>query len=179
MGFLDQPLSLISIAPNRSFGGVNAYVTITESSNDTTTITKQPVQQGAAISDHKYNEPTTFSTSILFKNNLLSASLTKIYQNLLALQSTSVPFDVITPKRIYHNMLISTLAVTTDRNTENVLAVNVSFQEVIIVNVTTTQVPRTKQKNPGSNGATQNAGKKSAALSLVQGVGALFGAGGQ
>jgi hypothetical protein len=178
MGFLDQPLSLISIAPNRSFGGITAYVTVSESTTDTTTITKQPVQQGAPITDHAYDEPTIFSTTILFKNNLFT-SLTKIYQNLLTLKSSRVPFDIITPKRIYHNMLIATISQTTDRNTENCLAINISFQETIIVNVTTTQVPRTKQKNPGSNGATQSAGKKSAALSLVQGVGALFGAGGK
>lgn len=185
MGFLDQPLSLISIAPNRSFGGITAYVTVSENTNDTLTVTKQPVQQGASITDHAYKEPTSFSTSILFKNNsilsgissLTNNGLAKMYQDLLDLQSSRVPFDVITPKRVYHNMLLTVLTQQTDRNTENCLSINASFQEVILVSVATTSVPRLKQKNPGSTGATQNAGKKSALVSLTQGVGALFGAG--
>jgi hypothetical protein len=41
------------------------------------------------------------------------------YQELLDLQNSRVPFDVVTGKRIY-NMLIRALEVTTDRTSENV-----------------------------------------------------------
>lgn len=133
------------------------------------TITKQPVQQGASITDHAYKEPTAFVTSILFRDNLAS-SLSEIYADLLELQSAREPLEIVTPKRIYKNMLISVLSQTTDKNTENCLAINISFQEVIIVKVTTVQVPRTKQRNPGSTGATENAGRKSA-LSILFGGG--------
>lgn len=173
MSFLSQPLQDILIPAGRKIGNIVATVTVNENTNDTLTITKQPVQQGASITDHAYKEPTTFSTTIYFADNLFT-SLSKTYQNLLDLQSSRVPFDIVTPKRIYRNMLIGTLGMTTDKTSENCLAIQASFQEVIIVNVSTTQVPRIRQKNPGITAATENAGKKSALLSLKEGVGGFF-----
>lgn len=174
MSFLSQPITLQSLfGQNRMIGPITVQVVLTESTNDTLTITKQPVQQGASITDHAYKEPTTFSTTILFKDNI-TQSLSKIYQTLIDLQNSRAPFDIITPKRIYHNMLISALAQTTDKNTENCLSISLACQEVIIVSVVTTQVPRSLQKNPGTTGATQTAGKKSALLSLKEGIGGLI-----
>ncbi len=158
----------------RSIGDIKANVIINESTNDTLTITKQPVQQGASITDHAYKEPTVFSTTILFQDNL-TKSLSKIYQDLQDLQNSRIPFSIVTPKRIYNNMLMSSLGMTTDKNTENSLSISVSFQEIILVSVSTTQVPRIKQKNPGGTGKTENVGKKSALLTARQGIGALLG----
>jgi hypothetical protein len=111
--------------------------------------------------------------SLLFSDNL-TLSLSKVYQNLQDLQKSRVPFDIITPKRIYRNMMMNVLGQTTDKATENCLAITATFQEVIIVQVTTTQVPRSKQKRPGSTGATEKAGKKSALASLKEGIGSLL-----
>jgi hypothetical protein len=169
MSFLSEPITIQSLfGKNRMIGPITVQVVTTENTNDTLTVTRQPVQQGASIADHAYKEPTAFSTAILFKDNL-TTSLSKIYQNLLDLQNSRVPFDIITPKRIYHNMLMTVLAQTTDKTTENCLSINASFQEVIIVKVTTVQVNRSNLKNPGSNGATQNAGRKQSALSTLFG----------
>lgn len=172
MSFLSTPISLFP-TKKRQFGTITVDVVQDESTNDTLTITKQPVQQGASITDHAYKEPTAFSATIYFRDNI-TKSLSKIYQDLLDLQNSRVPFDIVTPKRIYRNMLISTLGQTTDRATENCLKIVISCQEVIIVPVTTTQVPRSKQKNPGKTGATQNAGKKSALATAAQAIQGLF-----
>lgn len=161
MSFMDSPFSLFAIRPTRRIGEIVANVVVDESTNDTLTITKQPVQQGASITDHAYKEPTTFNTTIFFKDNP-AKSLSKVYQDLLDLQNSREPFDIVTPKRIYRNMLISALGMTTDKSTENVLKINASFQEIILVSVTTTTVPRRKQKIPGGTAKTTNAGKKSA-----------------
>lgn len=173
MSFLSVPISLFPTKPVRKIGDITLFVTINESANDTLTITKQPVQQGASITDHAYKEPTVFSATILFQDNLLK-SLSKVYQDLLDLQSSRVPFSIVTPKRIYNNMLISSLGQTTEKGTENCLSVTMTCQEVIIVKVTTTQVPRSKQKNAGATGKTENVGKKSALLTAKEGIGALF-----
>lgn len=171
MSILSQPITIQSLlSKNRSFGPITVQVVINESASDVLTITKQPVQQGATITDHAYKEPTTLSMQLLFRDNLFT-SLSKIYQELLDLQIERAPFDVITPKRVYSSMLISSLSQTTDKNTENCLSVSISFQEIILVSVATTTVPRARQRNPGATGATQPAGKKSALLSLAQGVG--------
>lgn len=174
MSFLDQPIQQIFIRSQRRVGEIEINVVINESTSDKLQITQQPVQQGASISDHAFKEPTTFTMSAYFKDNI-GTSLAEIYADLLLLQATRVPFDVVTPKRIYRSMLISALSQTTDKNTENTLAILFTFQEVIIVNVSTTQVPRSKQKNAATTGKTENAGKKSALLTIKEGVGGLLG----
>lgn len=161
MGFLSEPISLFAVRPTRKIGSINVNVVVEESTNDTLTITKQPVQQGASITDHAYKEPTVFSSTIYFKDNP-AKTLSKIYQDLLDLQSGRIPFDIVTPKRIYRNMLIASLGQTTDKATENCLKINLVCQEVILVSVATTSVARSKQRSPGTTGATQNVGKKSA-----------------
>lgn len=116
-----------------------------------------------------------------------SQSLSDIYQKLLALQQPQVPtaqplpasfvgppppalpptiqpFTVVTPKRTYYNMLLAVLGLTTDKRTESVLAINCTFQEVIIVPVVTTTVPKSQLANPGSNAGTQNVGQKQSFL---------------
>lgn len=175
MSFLSQPISLQSLfGKNRKIGEITVNVVINENTNDTLTITKQPVQQGASITDHSYKEPTTFSTAIYMSDNL-TTSLSEVYQSLLDLQNSREPFDVVTPKRVYKSMLMSALSMTTDKNTENILAINASFQEVIIVSISTTTVPRIQQKNAAVTGKTENAGKKSALASLSDGIKSLFG----
>ena len=160
MGFLDAPLSLFAVRPTRTFGGISAQVVVEENTSDVLTITKQPVQQGASITDHSYKEPTVFSCTMYFKDNP-AKSLSKIYQELIDLQNSREPFDIITPKRVYKKMLIATLSQTTDKLTENCLKISLSCQEVIIVSVGTTTVPRQKQKSPKVTAKTENVGKKS------------------
>ncbi len=166
MSFLSQPAQFFSIGPSRSFGATNklapisGYVILTESATDALEITQQPVQQGASISDHVFKKPVTFSMQMLFSDNA-QFSLEQIYKNLLALQSSFIPFDCITPKRTYTNMLLSALGQTTDKKTENCLAITASFQEVIIVPIATANVPASQLKSPEKNAGTQKVGNKS------------------
>lgn len=185
MSFLSQPLQNILLKPKRMIDTIEVQVVINENTNDTLTITKQPVQQGASITDHAYLEPTVFSTTIYFQANQGNLEfgnpfssvnpLATIYQKLLDLQASRVPFDIVTPKRIYRSMLLATLSQVTDKNTENCLAITASFQQIVIVNVVTVQVSRSKQRNPGKTGATQPAGNKSGIRSLADGVVAAAG----
>ena len=168
MSFLSQPVSLFPTGPKRSFGGISGYTTLNETATDKVTITKQPVQQGASMSDHAFKEPGGLSVVIKFRDNQ-DLSLNDIYQQLLTLQASFTPFNCVTPKRTYFNMMLTVLTQTTDKTTENCLAINATFEEVIIVPVVTTTVQRKKLKNPGSNGATQKVGKVSAAATLFGG----------
>ena len=175
MSFLSQPLQDVLLGPTRLIDTIAVQVVIDENANDTLTITKQPVQQGAVITDHAYSEPTVLAMTIYFSGNstlsFIPTPLNAIYQQLLQLQSSRVPIVVTTPKRTYLSMLISSLSQLTDKYTENCLKISISFQQIIIVSVSTVQVPRVRQKNPGSTGATQPAGAKSSV--------AYQGAGGQ
>jgi hypothetical protein len=160
MSFLSQPLDLFSIGATRSFGGISGYVTISESTTDALEITQHPVQQGAAVSDHAFKKPVSFSIQMQFTDNL-SQSLSDIYQSLLTLQSSRTPFECFTPKRSYPNMLLATLGQTTDKKTENVLSINASFQEVIIVPVSTANLLPSQLKTPSVNSGVQDVGNKS------------------
>lgn len=109
----------------------------------------------------------------------LGQSLKQIYQSLIELQSPTppaviTPFTVSTLKRSYPNMLLVTLGLVTDNKTENVLAITAGFQEAIIVSTGTTIVSASLLKNVASNLATAAAGTKSAAKTIVDGIGAAF-----
>lgn len=172
MSFLSQPITLQSLfGVQRIINDIDVDVVINESTNDTLTITKQPVQQGASITDHAYKEPTTFSMSIHQKDTSLVSGvlntfsgngLAKIYAQFFKLQGERKPFSITTPKKIYKNMLIASLGMTTDKATENILSLSLTFQEVTIVKVTTTVVPRIQQASPEVTEGIEPAGKKSA-----------------
>lgn len=181
MGFLSQPITLQSLfGQKRQIGPIQAQLVVSEETSDVLTITKQPVQQGASITDHAYMEPTTLSMVIMQQDTSLiggllstftgNGGLSQIYQQFLDLQSSRQPFNVVTPKRIYKNMLMSTLGVTTDKTTENILSLRLSFQQILLVNIGITQVSAANQAKSAVTQATQNLGKQSAISSIAQGV---------
>jgi hypothetical protein len=86
---------------------------------------------------------------------------TQTYQLLLALQQSHQPFTIITGKRTYSNMLMRSLAVTTDEKSENALFVTATCKQVIIAY---TQVV------PFPNGASAMASPQTNAPSLNQGA---------
>lgn len=156
-----NPSTPATIIPRRSIGPFNATVTLEEIASDDLEITQHPVQQGAAITDHAYLKPATVSIKIMFSD--ADAPLAETYAKLRQLQASREPFDVVTGKRVYKNMLLKSLGQTNDAQTENVLSISAELQEIFIVQVETTTVPpRKQQANPGKTGATENAGKKSA-----------------
>ena len=158
---LFEPPTPATIIPRRSIGPFNATVTLEEIASDDLEITQHPVQQGAAITDHAYLKPATVSIKIMF--NAADAPLAETYAKLRQLQASREPFDVVTGKRVYKNMLFKSLGQTNDAQTENILSISAELQEVFIVQVETTTVPpRKRQANPGKTGATENAGQKSA-----------------
>lgn len=141
---------------------------IEERHKDDMEITQVPVEQGAPISDHAFKKPAevvmrvAWSTSKSLSNVVTSAfggnsgpSITDVYQQLQNLQiATSTPpylqpFTVVTGKRTYKNMLLRSLQVVTNKESENSLMVEAIFQQVLIVS---TKV----QSGSSLLGATQN-----------------------
>lgn len=92
---------------------------------------------------------------------------TRTYMQLLGLQASRQPFTVITGKRMYKNMLIKNISVTTDQDTENVLMFTADLQEIIIVataNYGETSVLIQAQDGPNGTGnkATEEVGQSTA-----------------
>lgn len=147
--------------PKRQIGDFSATVTITETHADELQITEHPVQQGADIADHAYKKPAEITVECGWNDD--DAPLSETYAKLLELQEKREPFDVITGKRAYKNMLIKSLRVDTDAQSENILRVQFELREVFITALEVVAVPsREKQAQPQKTQATQNAGKKQA-----------------
>lgn len=134
-------------------------ITFDEKTVDDYQITEHPVETGGVISDHMYKLPTKytirggFSGNGLFNtikiigntinnlvnNNLFGPTLLQTqYSLLLNMQQSKQLFNIVTPKRVYKNMVIKTLTVETDINTENVLNFTAECVEIIKANTSIT-----------------------------------------
>lgn len=134
-------------------------ITFDEKTVDDYQITEHPVETGGVISDHMYRLPTKytirggFSGNGLFNtikiigntinnlvnNNLFGPTLLQTqYSLLLNMQQSKQLFNIVTPKRVYKNMVIKTLTVETDIDTENVLNFTAECVEIIKANTSIT-----------------------------------------
>lgn len=172
----------ITIDPKRSIGGIVAHVTMEEVGTDELQITEHPVELGANITDHAFKKPPDLVVRCGWSNASLAGVLggvkglvsalsggdtfgsdyvSGVYNQLLTLQESRIPFDVSTGKRLYTNMLMRSLGVTTDEKSEYTLMVTAVFKQVLIVQAqATTLPPREDQAQPQSTAETSDAGVK-------------------
>jgi len=170
-------LSTLFHLQDRRIGLIVPSVVISERHNDSLEITAHPVEVGTAISDHAYKRPAEVTMTVGFSgggslfdfaNNrtatsLLGMSPSETYDTLLKLQSDRKPFDVVTGKRLYKNMLLQNLEVTTDRFTENVLTATLTLREIIITSTQSVLVAdKSNMKMGVDTSAVINTGAKSA-----------------
>ncbi|SPP31645.1 hypothetical protein ARAF_0787 [Arsenophonus endosymbiont of Aleurodicus floccissimus] len=152
-------LSTLFSQRSRKIGLLVPDVIISEKSQDTLKITEHPIELGAEIADHAYKRPAEVMMEVGFSSggSLLDfwdtakvgiragLSAQEIYQQILALQASRQPFDVITGKRKYQNMLILAIEVTTAKHTEIVLMAILTLREL---NITQTQKARITAVEP-------------------------------
>lgn len=67
---------------------------------------------------------------------------------------------MVTGKRTYKNMLIRSLTVTTDVQSENALMFVAECQQVLLVQVRVVSVPRGRQRNGKKTGSLDQKGQK-------------------
>ncbi len=164
---------LINIRPQRSIGGIVAQATIEERHHDELTITDHPVEMGANISDHAFLRPAEVTIRCGWSNSggdslsgVLGGStgdsyVRSIYQKLRELQGLREPFDLVTGKRSYKNMLLASLTITTDPRTENALMVTATCRQIIIVQTqAATMPPKDAQAKPGKTSVVVKQGFK-------------------
>lgn len=169
---------------------ITMQVVIEESHADELEITDHPVETGAMISDHAFKRPPEVTIKCGWSNSPSQAGLIDglvgglkstvtgvqnligkkeaqnardVYDKLLALQAAVTPFDILTGKRKYTNMLIRSLSVTTDKSSENSLMATIVCRHVIIVSTRVVAVPAdaSRQQTPSSTAAPVDQGTKS------------------
>lgn len=176
-------LSTLFQQNRRRIGLMVPSVVVSEKHTDMLEITEHPVERptsaGAGfIADHAYRRPSEVVMEIGFagggslvdfydtRNIGLSTPLNsmgpkEVYAELLNMQQDKQLLDVTTGKRLYKNMLIRSLEVTTDRTTENVLSATVTLREVIITQTKSIKVADKADMKYGVNtSAVINTGTK-------------------
>jgi len=85
-----------------------------------------------------------------------------IYAALLKLQTDRTPFDVFTGKRVYTNMLLKALSVTTDAKTEHALMVTATLRQVLVARTQTVTLTADALRlaNPASTQTPVNGGAR-------------------
>lgn len=157
------------IFQSRFIGPFVADVTVEETSVDELALTEHPVEIGAAITDHAYLRPAQVTIKAGWSNSSYSALgnpvyVRSVYEALRSLQQSRIPFSILTGKRLYQNMLVTKMLVTTDEKTENVLSVTLDCREVILVSTQTVSVSAAgSQTSPENTAPTTDRG----ALQLV------------
>ena len=155
----------VMVRPNRGLGELYPDVVIEENHEDSLTITEHPVEQGAAVNDHAYVKPrvVTIRGGVTNAKEEGGNPAKDFYDKLLDLQAKREPFDIITGKREYKNMLLESLTEITSEATENCLMFVAQCREVNIVATQVTSVPpRAQHQSPGKTGATEDKGQKQA-----------------
>jgi hypothetical protein len=147
---LEGLLSPVLIRP-RSIGGFIADVTVEERADDEVEMTQIPVESGAAVTDHAYKRPARLTIRAGWSDSSSQAGGNplfdqQVYQAFLQLQASLVPFQVITGKRIYNNMLARRVSQTTNETTENALMMTVECQEILFVTTAAVTVPPAAQQ---------------------------------
>lgn len=126
-------------------------VVVFEQHEDEMIVTEHPVERGAPIADHAYKKPEVLSVRFGWSDSssllnqavnlsILSGlnSITDVYAKLLEEMEKGTLFDVSTGKRQYTDMIITSLQVKTEEETETSLIVDITFQKVRLVTVTET-----------------------------------------
>lgn len=166
-----QTVGSLLFAKKRSIMGLFADVTIEEQHSDELNITEHPVESGSPISDHAYMSPPEVTIKLgwsesagklngLLGNSFIAGtpSLIGIYEALQALQRNKIRLVVMTGKRLYTDMLIKSLKVTTDIESENALMVTMTLRKVFITTVQETDLKIEQQKEPENSAPPVDAG---------------------
>lgn len=164
-------LDIFTLTPKGKIGPIEIQASLEEILSDTLQVTEHPVEKGASITDHSYMRPSEVVLHCGWSNSsaqaLLGAAsafvngggsprsdyISGIYSQLQALQQSRERFSITTSKRLYTDMLIIGMQVTTDNRTSESLMVSITCRQVIIVSTrATTMPPRASQALPMKTG---------------------------
>ncbi|ENS4774806.1 MULTISPECIES: phage baseplate protein [Klebsiella pneumoniae complex] len=176
-------LSTLFQQRSRRIGLMIPDVVVSERHSDALEVTEHPVERPTSagtgfIADHAYRRPSEVVMEIGFAGGgslldfydtagiglstpLNNMGPKEVYAELLKMQQERQLLDVTTGKRLYTNMVIRSLDVTTERTSENVLMATVTLREIITSQTQTVSVAAKENMKEGVNtSAVQNSGVK-------------------
>lgn len=168
-------LSAIFKSERSSIGTLVPTVITKEGHTHRLNITSHPVERGANISDHAYVEPAEVTMECGFAGggSLLDFTDTRNWQigegltpaetldSLIKLQESALPITVVTSKRTYNNMLITSLTFSTEQKTRHVLTCSLVLKQILIADSKQVSVaPKGRMAAGTSTSEVHNAGTK-------------------
>lgn len=146
---------------------VGGYVfdAVLQAQHDATlTITTNPVETGAALTDNSYVNPSKLTLQIGMSDVLKdripgqfsggpSRSVTA-YQALKQLQMSRIPVAVTTRLGTYPSMLVAEISVTDDNTTAYGLKATVTLQEILVATVQVVKISSRPQVTGSTNSGT-------------------------
>lgn len=180
MSILDF-FDVMTITPKK-LGTIRIGITIEEVYTDELQITEHPVERDAPITDHSFKRQpdvvikcgwsnADYSALLgggvvqfdTFGSTTQSGYIDAVYSKLLALQASRAPFDAVTSRRKYSNVLLQGLRVAHDAKTSGALMLTATLRQIRIVQTKATKLPpRDSQADPSRTAETQNTGSKQA-----------------
>lgn len=123
------------------------------------TVTEHPVQVGAPISDHAYQEPNEVTMEIGMSDAMVGAGddhSVNAYNTLRQIMAKREPLQLVTRLWSYQNMVLTSISAPDDQTTMYGLKATVMFKSVNIVSVSVIQVQQTvSATKPGSTSSSK------------------------
>jgi len=152
------------IRTKRTIGGIQLDSVIEETHTNTVELTQNPVESGVDITDHAIAIPKSLRLQAVVTDSPLGLaslgviidSITSLfgtstpsnitrsqqaYQALVALQENREPIIVVTRLAVYDNMIITNIDVKQDKDTSQIVLLNIDLQQVIITQSQIISVP--------------------------------------
>lgn len=148
---------------------------ITASVKETVKLMKHPVELGAEITDHRVIEPIQIQLSMI----LTPETLTDTYDRIRVLKTFNQTVQVQTKTNYYPSMMLSAMPHKEDTEHFDTITIQLSFEEVRFVKVSTSPLPVVNSGNKNAHTSsttdaaktTEKTTKSSAAYSLIYGKG--------
>lgn len=180
----------------RLFGEFHPDVVFEEVIEERVSISENPIEDGSVIADHAIIRPVSVRLDVCF-NSMSKQGLTpnETYAAILDLMKQRVPFDIVTTRRMFKNMMFTRIQNTTNKNNQNTLRLTLEFDQVTLVKLQSVAVktPKAEKAKTTSKGKVKPKEQTDAAASkaketaaensndsalykiLVQGQGSIFG----
>lgn len=149
----------------------------------TVKLTENPVQGGAAVVDHSYNEPNKLTMQIAMTDSAVAIGgrfsggegrSVNAYKTLVRIMTAREPITVTTRLGSYKNMVIVQMTASETRETMHALDCTITLQEIITASVSIVKVSSAPQVTGSTNrGTPQVEEPNQSALSLLSNL--IFG----
>ena len=144
------------IRTKKSIGGIQLDAVLSEAHNNTVSLTKNPVEFGADITDHAIVQPkqvtilaevsdtplgaAAFGQIVDLVTGLFGTSTTPnitrsnaAYNALVQVQEAREPIDVQTRLKLYKDMVITSISTVQDKDSSRIARMVIGLEEVLIV----------------------------------------------